>query len=252
METFVPLIITAAITGAELSKLEHPILPVTPDEQATAAKDCVRAGASVINLHVRDDNAQPSQQLQHFERAVVRIRAEIAQAGLPQPILQFSTGGAVGEKMDKRIAPLSLRPEMASFNLGTMNFGSDIFVNTRPDMRALASAFEEFGVVPEFEIYDLGHIDELRSLIKEAKVRPPYHVQFVLGVPGGALPYLETDSNPQARMEFLISQLPAPFTWGVAGVGRFEWEGTFEWDWKIMFIFEKGLGQTATPSSLPM
>lgn len=216
------LIITCAITGAELSKEHTPALPITPVEQGIAARDAVKAGASVIHLHVRDDKGGPSQELSHFDRSVKEIRRAIQEANLPQPIIQFSTGGAVGEKMERRIAPLSLKPDMASFNLGTMNFGNDTFVNTRPDMRELAKAFMASGVIPEFEIYDLGHLDELHALIKEGLVRPPYHVQFVLGVPGGALPYLSTEAGNPKRLEFLVSQLPSPFTWGVAGIGRFE------------------------------
>ena len=215
------LILTCAITGAEIDKKIHPQLPVTPSEQAEAVIEVVKAGASVIHIHVRDDQFQPSQELKHFENAFEAIRNAVKGAGLPQPILQISTGGAVGEKMERRIQPLSLRPEMASFNLGTMNFGNDVFTNTRPDMRALAEGFRQYGVVPEFEIYDLSHIDELHSLIKEGAVTAPYHVQFVLGVPGGAQPFGPGEATGQ-RIEFLISQLPQPFSWGIAGVGRFE------------------------------
>ena len=87
-------------------------------------------------------------------------------------------------------------------------------------MRELAQGFRKSGVIPEFEVYDLGHIDELHALIKEGAIEAPYHIQFVLGVPGGALPYWgEVNSN---RVEFMVSQLPSPHSWGVAGVGRFE------------------------------
>jgi 3-keto-5-aminohexanoate cleavage enzyme len=205
------LILTAAITGAELTKKETPYLPITPEEQAIAAKEAVAAGASVLHIHVRDDSGKPSQELNHFKRSVEAIRKACG----PAPVIQFSTGGAVGEKMEKRIAPLSLKPDMASFNLGTMNFGNDIFVNTRPDMRLLADAFKKYSVMPEYEIYDLGHIDELKALIKEEKVQGPYHVQFVLGVPGGAI-------GDKKRIEFLVSELPPDSHWGVAGIGRFE------------------------------
>lgn len=216
------LVLTAAITGAELTKKENPNLPLSPAEQARAAVDCVKAGAAVIHLHVRDDAGKPSQELEHFRRTVDAIRAACADAKIEVPILQFSTGGAVGEPMERRIAPLSLRPDMASFNLGTMNFGRDIFVNTRPDMRSLAEAFVKYKVTPEFEVYDLGHIDELHSLIQEGLVHAPYHVQFVLGVPGGARPYPGKDETDATRLRFLISQLPPGSTWGVAGVGRYE------------------------------
>lgn len=205
------LIITCAITGAELSKEKCPILPVTPDEQAKASKECVEAGASVIHLHVRDSKGSPSQELRDFRNSMELIRKVCS----PKPIVQFSTGGAVGEKIERRIAPLSLKPEMASFNLGTINFGEDIFVNTFEDQRGLAKAFADTGVVPEFEIYEVGHLDTLKKWIKEGLVKPPYHCQFVLGVPGAM-------AGDVAGLVHLVSQLPPDSHWAVAGIGRYE------------------------------
>ncbi len=205
------LILTAAITGAELDKSRCPALPITPAEQAAASKACVAAGASVIHLHVRDAKGQPSQSLEDFRNSVEAIRA----ACPVKPIIQFSTGGAVGEAMEKRLAPLTLTPTMASFNLGTINFGEEVFVNTFAEMRALAKALDQNGVTPEFEIYDLGHLDNLKKLIKEGVVRAPYHCQFVLGVPGA----LSGDIN---ALTALVDRLPPDSLWGVAGIGRFE------------------------------
>lgn len=205
------LIITAAITGAELDKAKCPALPVTPEEQAKAARECVDAGASVIHLHVRDDAGKPSQELAHFQRTVDAIR----KACPVMPVIQFSTGGAVGEAIERRIAPLSLKPDMGSFNLGTINFGEDIFVNTFADMRGLAKGFREHRVVPEYEIYDAGHLDNLKKLIKDGIVSPPYHCQFVLGVPGAL-------SGEIGGLVYLVDHLPSESTWGVAGIGRFE------------------------------
>lgn len=206
------LIISVAITGAELSKKEHPGLPTTPAEQAQAAKECVDAGAAIIHLHVRDDQGKPSQEVGHFKRSVEAIH----RACKVRPILQFSTGGAVGEAMDRRIAPLALRPEMASFNLGTINFGDEIFANTFPDMRELAKAFKQHEVIPELETYDLGHLANLKRLVKEGVLTAPFHVQFVLGVPGALQGDAFRDLAP------LVTQLPENSTWAVAGIGRFE------------------------------
>ena len=205
------LIITAAITGAELDKEKCPVLPITPEEQAAEAKACVAAGASVLHLHVRDDSGKPSQELAHFKRTVEAIRKACG----PEPILQFSTGGAVGEAMERRIAPLTLRPDMGSFNTGTINFGEDVFVNTFADMRGLAAAFKQYDIVPEYELYDLGHVDNLKKLIKEGVVSPPYHCQFVLGVPGAL-------SGDAAALVAMIERLPPESSWGVAGIGRYE------------------------------
>jgi 3-keto-5-aminohexanoate cleavage enzyme len=205
------LIVTAAITGAELNKKICPALPITPEEQAMAARDCIEAGAAIIHLHVRDEKGNPSQKLEDFQASVNAIKKSCKK----NPIIQFSTGGAVGEKMENRIASLSLKPEMASFNLGTMNFGEEIFVNTFADMRALAAAFKKYNVIPEFEIYDAGHIDNLKKLIKEGLVTAPYHCQFVLGVPGAM-------AGDISGLVYLVEHLPQDSTWGVAGVGRFE------------------------------
>jgi 3-keto-5-aminohexanoate cleavage enzyme len=209
------LIITAAITGAELDKSKCGVLPITPEEQAAAAKECVLAGASVIHLHVRDDKGRPSQELTHFRRSTEAIRQACMGISDAPPIIQFSTGGAVGEAIERRIAPLSLKPEMASFNVGTINFGEDIFVNTFGDMRGLAKAFKEHGIIPEFEIYEMGHLDTLKKLIKDGLVTPPYHCQFVLGVPGAM-------SGEVSGLIYLSEHLPPHSTWAVAGIGRFE------------------------------
>jgi len=206
------LIITAAITGAELTKAQCPVLPITPEQQAIAAKEAVDAGASVIHLHVRDEQGHPSQKPEHFKASVDAIKRACKGN---QPIIQFSTGGAVGENIANRLAPLNLKPEMASLNLGTINFGEEIFVNTFSDMRALAKSFLEHKIVPEFEIYEAGHIDNLKKLIKEGVLKPPFHCQFVLGVPGAL-------SGELSTLNFLVQNLPAESTWAVAGIGRYE------------------------------
>lgn len=205
------LIITAAITGAELDKSKCPVLPITPEEQAQAAKECVDAGASIIHLHVRDDKGNPSQALEHFQRTVAAIK----KACKVMPIIQFSTGGAVGESIENRVRPLQLKPDMASLNLGTINFGEDIFVNTFADMRLLAENMKKHSVIPEFEIYDMGHVDNLKKLIKEKVVTGPYHCQFVLGVTGAL-------SGEISSLVYLTEHLPENSTWSVAGIGRYE------------------------------
>src|SRR5690349_18970444 len=112
-----PVIITCAFTGAETTREKQPNLPITPEEQGIAAEQAVAAGASVIHLHVREDDGRPSQRVERFEEAIHAIRRRC-----PEVIIQISTGGAVGESIENRARPLALRPEMASLNLGTMNF----------------------------------------------------------------------------------------------------------------------------------
>jgi 3-keto-5-aminohexanoate cleavage enzyme len=149
-----PLILTAAITGAETSRKDQPNLPITPEEQAREAKACFEAGARVVHLHVREDDGSPTQRLERFRDSINAIRAAV-----PEIIIQISTGGAVGEPFEKRLAPLALKPDMGTLNAGTLNFGNDIFINHPTDIVRLAQAFKEYGVVPEVEVYESGMID---------------------------------------------------------------------------------------------
>jgi len=207
-----PLIITAAITGAETTREMNPNLPVTPAEQAAASAECVKAGASIIHLHVRDDEGRPTQSLDRFRASIEAIR----QACPKETIIQISTGGAVGDPMEKRVAPIvELGPEMASFNVATMNFGDEVFVNDPKDVRALAKHMLDLGVVPEVEVYDAGHVEIAKRLLKEGLLKKPVHYQFVLGVAGGM-------SGEERNLRFMIDSIDEGDTWAVAGIGRWE------------------------------
>jgi 3-keto-5-aminohexanoate cleavage enzyme len=212
-----PLIITCAITGAETTKDKQPALPVTPEQQAQAAEEAVKAGASVIHLHVRDDAGAPTQELARFQASIQAIRKRA-----PGVIIQISTGGAVGESIDNRAKPLTLKPEMASLNLGTMNFGDDVFMNHPRDVIGLASQMHSLGVMPELEIYEAGMLESAFRLAKQGIIREPFHFQFVLGVPGGM-------SGDPRNLALLLSLLDSSVSggreavhWGVAGIGRFQ------------------------------
>lgn len=207
-----PLIITAAITGAETTKAMNPALPVTPKEQAKAAKECVKAGASVIHLHVRDENEKASQSLSNFRASIDAIR----DACDPIPIIQVSTGGAVGAPMEERIRPIvELKPEMASLNVASMNFGDEVFLNEPLEVKKLAKHMLEFGVIPEVEVYDAGHVEIAQRLLRDGYLKKPIHYQFVLGVPGGM-------SGTERNLNFLIESIDDGDTWATAGVGRWQ------------------------------
>lgn len=201
------LIITAAITGAETSKDMNPNLPCTPEEQADAVYECWKAGASIAHLHVRDENLQPSQSLELFARVseLIRQRCDI--------ILQFSTGGAVGTPIAERLLPLDLKPEMASLNVGSINFGNEVFENLPADIEALANKMKKLGIKPEIEVYDLGMLEYGVSLIKTGLVKQPAHFQFVMGTKFGI------SADPQ-NLFLMKSKLPEGCTFAVAGVGR--------------------------------
>ena len=207
-----PLIITAAITGAETTRKDQPNLPITPAEQAQAALDCFHAGARVIHLHVRNDDGSPTQSLERFGESIAAIRKAV-----PEMVIQISTGGAVGEAFEKRLAPLSLKPDMGTLNAGTLNFGEDIFVNHPLDIIRLAEAFKEYGVVPEVEVYESGMVDVVARLVNKGIItHSPLHMQFVLGVPGGMS---GSPKNLMYMIDHLKEQIPSA-TWAVAGIGR--------------------------------
>ncbi len=213
-----PVIITCAITGAETTREKQPNLPVTPAEQAQAASECVKAGASIIHLHVRDDAGKPSQEVARFKESIDAIRK-----AAPGVVIQISTGGAVGESYEKRAQPLALKPEMASLNIGTMNFGDDVFYNHPRDVAGLAEKMKSHGVMPELEIYEAGHLESGFRLFKQGLISQPLHFQFVLGVPGGM-------SGELHNLVALLSALKAGAAshgiaephWGVAGIGRYQ------------------------------
>ncbi len=205
-----PLIITCAITGAETTREKQPNLPITPKEQAIAAEECVKAGASIIHLHVREDDGKPSQRPERFKEAIDAIRARVGDV-----IIQISTGGAVGESIENRAKPLALKPEMASLNLGTLNFGDDVFINHPKDIEGFALKMREHGVMPELEVYEAGMIETGFRLAKKGILTGPLHFQFVLGVPGGM-------SGEAKNLNHMVSFMPEGVHWGVAGVGRYQ------------------------------
>ena len=204
------LILTAAIVGAETTRAQTPHLPITAAEIADEAARCREAGASVIHLHVRKPDGTPSQSRELFEEAIAAIRAKT------DVIVQVTTGGAVGMGIDERAQPLGCRPEMATLNCGTLNFGDDVFVNSRPMIRDLARRIGASGAVAELECYEVGHVDEALAVAGEGLLPGKLHFQFVLGVPGGI-------GAREDVVRFLVSQVPVSLggaTWGVAAVGR--------------------------------
>ncbi len=207
--TDTPLIISCPIVGAELTREIYPALPLTPDEIADAAAEAVRAGATIIHLHVRDDEGKPTQRVDVFETVTKKIRERC------ECILQYSTGGAVGTPLEERCAPVSLKPDMATLSMGTMNFGPDIYENTENTITTIAKAIAENGVMAELEIFDYGMIEAMERLAKKGSIPQKFHVDFVLGVPGGM-------SGEIRNLVYLSDRLKPGQEWTVAGVGRYQ------------------------------
>ncbi len=205
------LIITAAISGAEVTKEMNPAVPYKIEEYVREAGLAFEAGASIIHLHVRWDDGTPTQDKERF-----RVVMEAIKAKYPEVIIQPSTGGAVGMSDDERLQPTELLPEMATLDCGTLNFGGDeVFMNTENTIKVFGERMIKNGIKPELEVFDKSMIDMALRLNKKGYIKSPMHFDFVMGVNGGI-------SGELRDFVFLRGSLPSDATYTVAGVGRFE------------------------------
>jgi 3-keto-5-aminohexanoate cleavage enzyme len=202
-----PLIITVAGVGAEVTPAQQPNLPITPEQVGADAAACAAAGASIYHLHVRTPQGEPTMGVAAVEAARDAIRQS------SDLIVQFTTGGAVGDSDEERLAPLALCPEMASLTTGTVNFGSGVFWNPPALVERLYLEMRSKGVVPEFEIFEAGMIANALKLVEEHGDGHHLHFDLVLGVPG-ALP-----AWPDS-IGFLAAHLPPDASWSATGIGR--------------------------------
>lgn len=204
-----PVMITAAINGAEVTREHTPWLPLTPAEVGDEAARCAAAGASIIHLHGRRADGTPTQDIDTFRAyfEAIRERSDV--------IVQFSTGGAIGMSVEQRIEALALSPEMATLTTGTTNFGDDVFMNPLPVVREIASRMQQFDVRPEVEIFDVSMLDTALRLLDEGLLGKRPHFDFVMGVPGAM-------AARESHLDYLVSLLPDGATWSVAAVGRHE------------------------------
>ena len=203
-------LITVAPTGAETAKADCPQLPTTLTELVVTAVACEAEGASLIHIHIRDDKHLPSLDAVLLRETVAAVREQTSL------VVQLSTGGSVHDPLEKRLTVLDAEPDSCSLTCGTTNFGDDVFLNPYPFMSQLYQLAQEREIVPEFELFDLGHVAALRRLIDSFGL--PFggkvHVDFVTGVPGGM------PGTPAALLAG-IEALPAEVTsWSATGIGR--------------------------------
>ncbi len=205
-------LITVAPTGAEVSKADTPALPVTLDELVATAKECEAVGASVIHVHIRDDEARPTLDPERLRATVDALRAS---CGL---IVQLSSGGAVTDPEKARLAVLDAGPEMASCTMGTVNFGDDVFLNRWAFIVDLHTRMQERGIVPEYEIFDLGQLTSLQRLLGKYGLPAGghVHVDFVMGVPGG----MPGTTAALVACEAALRDLPEGTTFSATGISR--------------------------------
>jgi uncharacterized protein (DUF849 family) len=202
-------LITVAPTGAEHAKADVPNLPVTLAELVSTAQDCERVGATMIHVHIRGADAKPTLDLGLLKETVAALRENTSL------IVQLSTGGAVTDPEADRLRVLDALPDSASCTMGTVNFGDDVFLNRWEFIVELHRRMQERGIVPEYEIFDIGQLATLRRLLDS--YGPPagghVHVDLVMGVPGG----MPGDTETLAAALRLI---PADATFSATGVGR--------------------------------
>ena len=209
------LIITAAICGAEVTKEQNPAVPYTVEEIVREAKSAVDAGAAIVHLHVRYDDGTPTQSRDRFQECEEAILKEC-----PNVILIPSTGGAVGMTPDERLQSTDTTPlpEMATLDCGTCNFGDEIFDNTLPTMRAFGKRMMERGIKPEYECFEMGHLDTILTMARKGQVPgAPMQFNFVLGVPGCTPATVD-------NLCWLVKNIPAGSTWTATGIGRYAFQ----------------------------
>lgn len=209
-----PCIITAAITGAIPTKAECPGIPITPSEQIESTHEAFEAGASLVHIHVRNEDQTPSSDPGKYAVVQEGIRKHC-----PGMIIQFSTGGR-GRDQEKRGAMLHHRPDMASLSTGSVNFPKGIYENPPEFVDGLASKMLKYDIKPEIEVFDVAMLYSAANLVKRGFLKAPVHAQFVMGIPN-AMP------ARRSLLDFLLSELPEVLpgaTWTAAGVARHQFE----------------------------
>ncbi|MFX1378993.1 MAG: 3-keto-5-aminohexanoate cleavage protein [Promethearchaeota archaeon] len=208
------LIITAAICGAEVTKEHNPRIPYTIEEIGNEAESAYSAGASIIHLHVREDDGTPTQDKERFRLCIEKIKSKC-----PDAIILPSTGGAVGMTNEERLQPIYLEPapEMATLDCGTMNWigGDEIFVNTENTIINFAEEMNKLGIKYELECFDKGMVDTALRLHDKGYIKDPMHFNFMLGIKGGI------NATPRDLL-FLVNSIPKNSTYCVGAIGRYE------------------------------
>jgi 3-keto-5-aminohexanoate cleavage enzyme len=203
------LIITVGITGSRITRQQTPYIPMTPEEIARSGIEAWRAGASILHIHVRDPKTGlGAQDLSIFKEVVDRIRNET------DAILCLTTSGIPGRNLEfhERLIPLSLDPELVSFDAGSINMRENVFLNPPEFLELLAQETLAKGIKPELEVFEVGMVETCNRYLEKGLLNPPLHFQFVLGVIGGMPATVKS-------LLHLLEILPQGSTWSVIGIG---------------------------------
>lgn len=205
------VIITAALTGAFPRKDKNPNIPTTPQEIADQAYECWKAGAAVVHLHMIDDEGKGTMNKDRFAETVKLIKEKKD----CDVILNLTTSGDLNATEENRMAHIiELKPEMASYDAGTMNWmNNSVFYNTPPFLENLGNCMLENNIKPEIEIFDAGMIYNTLYYLKKGSLKAPLHYQLVLGAAGGTAATVE-------NLVYLKSLIPEGSTWSAFGIGQ--------------------------------
>jgi len=205
-----PAIISVAITGSLPRKKDNPAVPVTVSEQVESTHEAYEAGATLVHLHVRNDDESPTSAPERFRAVLDGIRRHC-----PEIITQVSTGGRSGAGRE-RGGMLHLRPDMASLASGSVNFPTRVYDNSPELVDWLAAEMKTYGIKPEIEAFDLSMIFQAAAMARDGRIAGPLHVQFVMGVKN-AMP---VDREVFEFYVKTLARLAPDATWTGAGIGR--------------------------------
>jgi uncharacterized protein (DUF849 family) len=207
------LIITAALCGAGTTKAQTPHVPITPDEIAEDVIRVAKAGAAIAHIHVRDEDGKNTMATSRFTEVVEKVEAALERENLDVVLNLTTSGSAFPDEMRLAHLPV-LRPEMCSFDPGSMNWANSyVFLNSPKFLAELGALTQSLNVKPEIEIFDGGMIQNVNYYVQKGLLKTPLHYQFVLGVSGGMPGTVES-------LAYLLPKLQPNSTWSITGIGK--------------------------------
>lgn len=202
-----PVVLTVAVTGADVFREQNENIPYTTAEIAQSSLEAAAAGATVVHLHVREDDGTPSGRPELFVDVMERIRAG------SDIVTMVSTGGSNDMTIEERTTGLEARPDLSGVESGSMNFGDETFITPPPAGRGIVQRALEAGIGLEVEVFDVGHVVSAVRWLEQGILPPPLRINLVFGVPGGI------DASPEA-LTAMLRPLPDDAFWTVTCIGR--------------------------------
>jgi 3-keto-5-aminohexanoate cleavage enzyme len=202
-----PVVLTVAVTGADVFRENNPNIPYTTKEIADSSIEAAQAGATVVHLHVREDDGTPSGRPELFKDVMERIRAG------SDVLTMVSTGGSADMTIEERTTGLEAAPDISGVESGSMNFGDDTFITPPAAGRGIVERAKELGIALEVEAFEVGHVISAIRWLEEGLLPAPLRINLVFGVPGGI------DASPEA-LAAMIRPLPPGTFWTVTCIGR--------------------------------